>query len=281
MRPIAIAFAACGFGGVSVLAKLAYDAGAAPASLFAARVILAGLILSPFALPRGSNLTRRSLVLTTGAGVAFAAAGLLEFQALARLPASVLVTVIFTSPIWIALGSWWLRRAPPRAPACAAFGVVVVGLLLLVGGPGESTPDPVGLGLALSASFLFATVFLLIEALVGREPWARAMAGIAATAALVAGALHAGGAIGELTDPATRPYTVAVGALTATSLLALGYGMGRTSAFSAAVIAGVEPLAAALLAVLLLGESMGPIRVLGAVAVVAGVTGVSRSAYAG
>ena len=280
MRSLAIAAAACGFGAVSVIAKLAYDAGASPPSLFAARVVVAGAVLSPLALRRTRRVARGSLLLAGGAGLAFAAAGFLEFEALSRLPASVVVTIVFASPLWIWLAVWAVSGRPPGRGGLALFGIVAAGLALLVRGPVHARFDLVGVAIALSASMLFAAVFLLLEALVRSEsgPWG--VASIAIAAAVVAGCLHGHGAVEVLSDAATRPHALGVGVLTATSLLLLAAGMRRTRAFAAAVITGVEPVAATLLAAIVLGEAVGPVQAIGGLAVIVGVTGIARTADA-
>jgi drug/metabolite transporter (DMT)-like permease len=275
MYPVAIAAAACGFGAVSVVAKLAYQAGALPGPLFGARVLVAGLLLSPLAVGCRSRPCAASVALAVSGGAAFAAAGFIEFEALARLPASVLVPLVFISPLWILLGSWAVSGARPSARSVALYGLVAAGLALLVGGRGDSDIDPLGVGLGVSASVLFAVVFVLLEALVRREPAGRALSLMMAAAAVVAVAMQGEGVRDELIDSGTAPYAVAVGALSAGSLLLLALGMERTSAFRAAVISGVEPVAAAVLALALLGETLSPAQGLGGVAIVAGVTGVS------
>jgi drug/metabolite transporter (DMT)-like permease len=280
MHSLAIAAAACGFGAVSVLAKLAYEAGAGPPSLFAARVVVAGVLLGPLALRRQRPAVAGSPPLAVVAGVAFAMAGLLEFEALSRLPASVLVTIVFTSPLWIALASWARSGVPPVAGGLLLFALVAAGLAMLVRGPAGRALDPLGVGIAVAASMLFGAVFLLIEALVRHGARVRAVAVMTMTAAGVAATLHGGGAVELLRDPSTRLYAVGIGGLTAASLLLLAAGMERTPAFQAAVIAGVEPVAATLLALILLGEALTPVQAVGGLAVVAGVTGMSRAAGA-
>jgi DME family drug/metabolite transporter len=128
---------------------------------------------------------------------------------------------------------------------------------------------------------LFAAVFLLLDALLRRGAAGWAVGSMAATAAVVAGFLQGRGVVELLRDPRMYPYALGVGALTAASLLLLAVGMSRTRAFDAAVITGVEPLAATVLAVVLLGEGVSATQAVGGLAVVAGVTGISMTADAG
>src|SRR3954454_8159749 len=170
MRQVAIAVAACGFGAVSVLAKLAYDAGCAPRSLFASRVVVAGVLLAPLAFGRSVVMSPQRLALVGAGGAGFYAAGLLEFEALARLPASIFVPIVFVAPLWVALLSLVFFQTRPSWQAARVLPLVVVGLSLLVGLPGRSGADPVGVTLAVAASFLFGVVFLTLDRLVAIDP---------------------------------------------------------------------------------------------------------------
>jgi drug/metabolite transporter (DMT)-like permease len=279
MPSLAIAAAACGFGAVSVLAKLAYEAGSSPRSLFASRVVVAGLLLSPPALVRlRDRPAARSLIATACAGIAFAAAGFLEFEALSRLPAPVLVTLVFLAPLWVALLSWAAFGDPPSRRCALLFPVAFAGLGFLVGAPRRGSLDLVGVALALCASVLFALVFLLLEEVVRHGRPLEGIACVVALAAAVALAMELGGVASELSHTATAPYALAVGALTATSMALLAVGMERTTAFPAAVITSAEPVAAALLSLAFLGEALTPLQIAGGAAVVGSVLGMSAGA---
>jgi drug/metabolite transporter (DMT)-like permease len=278
MPSLAIAAAACGFGAVSVLAKLAYEAGSSPRSLFASRVVVAGLLVCPLAVGRRGHASSPRARATAGAaGIAFAAAGFLEFEALARLPAPVLVTIVFLAPVWVALASW-ASGDPPARRGFALFPVVVAGLAVLVGAPHGAPLDPVGVGLALAASVLFALVFLLLEEALRGEPFTRVIGRMIVAAAAVGLAVQLEGVSAELSRSATAGYAIAVGALTAASFLLLGGGMERTAAFPAALITAAEPVAAALLSLVFLGEAMTPLQLAGGIAIVGGVAGMLAGA---
>ena len=207
--------------------------------------------------------------------MALATAGLLEFEALARLPALALVTVVFLAPVWIALATWARFGQPPAPGAAAALVVVLAGMTLLAQAPGEWTLDRVGLAQAVAASVLFAAVFMLLEDLVSRDPPVAAVARVVAAAAVVPAVVEHEGLAAELTRSRTVGYAVAVGALTAGSLLLLAVGMERTPAFEASVITAAEPVVAALLSAVLLGEVLTLAQMLGALGVVVGAIGVS------
>jgi drug/metabolite transporter (DMT)-like permease len=238
--------------------------------------VIAAVLLAPLTvLGSRPRAPVRSVATAAAAGLALAIAGLLEFEALSRLPALALVTVVFLAPIWIALATWARFGQRPTRSAAAALVVVLAGMTLLVQAPGEWTLDRVGLGLAVAASILFAVVFLLLEDLVASGPSAAAVARVVAVAAVVPAVVEHEGLAAELTRSRTIGYAVGIGALTAGSLLLLAVGMQSTPAFAASVITAAEPVAAALLSAVLLGEVLTIAQMLGAFGVVAGAIGVA------
>jgi drug/metabolite transporter (DMT)-like permease len=275
----AVALAACGFGAISVLAKSAYEAGSSPASLLSTRLVIAALVLAPVVLPRLPNVWRsfgwRPLALAGLGGAAFSAAGFLEFEGLSRLPAPTLVVLLFLAPVWVAIGSHVVLGRRLGRSSAALLPVVLVGIALLVGSPGGRGLDAVGVALGVAASLLYAAVFILFEDL-ARGPGPVLATGLIGLAAALGGVIvEPSGLREELADPATGRYAVAVGALTAGSLLLLAVGLETVSAFTASVVTAVEPLAAAVLAWIFLGELLSAVQMAGALAVVAGVVGVS------
>jgi len=275
---LSVALAASGFGGISVLAKLAYEAGSEPMSLLSTRLVVASVLLAPALLATARPHLRPEVLGRAGAGgAAFAGAGFLEFEGLARLPAPTLVVLLFLAPVWVAIGSRIVlgRRLGWRSGVMLAL--VLVGVALLAGLPDEGGLDPLGVAMGVGASQLYAAVFVLLERLVrGTGPIA-AIGLVAAAAALVAVAVEPSGVATELAGPPTAWYAVAVGASTAGTLVLLAGGMRTASAFTASLVTAVEPLTAAVLSWALLGEVLTVAQMAGGAAVVCGVLGVSRA----
>ncbi len=267
--------AAAAFGAVSVLAKRAYQAGSDPISLLGARVMVAALVLSAIALRVRPRLGRSELTLCALAGLAFAAAGLGEFEALARAPASTVVLLLFVAPVWVALAAWLVRGerlGPGRALGLAGL---LSGLALLVATPDGRPLDPAAVALALGASVMSAAFFLsLEEAGAGtRSPVAAWVAASVAAAAVVP--LDPSGVADELRRPETAGYGLAIGALTALALVLLASGVRLASALTASAVICAEPAVAAGLSWLLLDELLTPTQIVGAVVVMLSVTAVS------
>jgi drug/metabolite transporter (DMT)-like permease len=267
--------AATGLAAVTVLVKLAYGAGAEPDSLLTGRVIVAALVLLPLAVagPVGAAaVSSRQLALAGAAGICFAGAGRCEFEALSRAPVAVVVLLVFVAPVWVALASWLLWRMAPGWRRGGLIALVMGGTGVLVATPGVAPVDGAAVSLALFASLLSAGVFLALSALLREVEPRRAAALLTAAAALAMAVIAPGSALAELASPGRAAYAVAIGALTAAALVLLCSGLRGSSALTGSAIAGAEPTIAALLSWAALGEVLAPLQVLGAGAVLLGVS---------
>jgi inner membrane transporter RhtA len=162
-----------------------------PAGTVALRLALAALILLPLARPRVLGRSHADL----GAAVALGAcSGLLTlafFEAIARIPLGVAVTIEFLGPLGVALAG--SRRARDVGWVLAAGAGVV--LLTLGDGAGEPL-DAAGVAFALVSAVCWAGYILLTKRVGAR--WAgleglSASLVVAAVVALPAGLAGAGG----------------------------------------------------------------------------------------
>ena len=191
------------------------------------------------------------------------------FQAFARLPVAVAVAAFGCYPLLVAAWEAASRRRSAGAVRLGLATVAVIGLVLLI------RPDPLvsvpaaGLLLALLAAVLHAAYIVL-----GRDGWGEIGDG-AATFLIVATAAAGLGALAAVTRPAT--VLVPVTDLRLTTLLLLEgalagaaapllflAGLRRIGATQTAVLSLCEPLAATLLAAVMLGQLPAPSQLLGA-----------------
>jgi drug/metabolite transporter (DMT)-like permease len=267
--------AAGAFGAVSVLAKLAYEEGAEPVPLLGARLAVATLVLALVAKPLHARLPRRELALCALAGLAFAGAGLGEFEALARAPAATVVLLLFVAPVWIALARRLVRGERLGLERATALAAMLSGLALLVAAPDARAADAVAVALALGASVMSAAFFLSLEHAGERVPAPRAACAGAASATAIVVPLDPSGAARELMRPETAGYALAIGALTGVALVLLTAGMRHASALVASAVICAEPVVVAALSWLLLGELLAPAQLAGAAVVLLSVTAFS------
>jgi drug/metabolite transporter (DMT)-like permease len=272
---LALLAAALGLGCVSVAAKLGYQAGARPTELFAARVTLAALLLAPAGLRAAGSIGRRDLSIGAVGGAAFAGAGLAEFQALSRAPATIVVVLLFVAPVWVAIGSWLLWGSAPGGARGSLVVLVLAGTALLVASPDGQAADPAAVALALSASLLSAAFFLSMAQLRAELRALPASCLLAAGAAIWAAPVTAATVPGAFAGGQAAICAVTIGGLTAISLALLCAGLGEVEALTASAIAGAEPLVVAVLSWVVLDEPLGAFQLFGASCVLLGVLGLA------
>ena len=274
---VAVGAAACAFGVISVLAKLAYRAGASPPALLSTRLVVAALVLAVAAPLLRAHPTLEGAACGCGFGIG----GFLEFEALHRLPAPAAAVLMFLAPVWVAAWSALVLRRRLRPLHAAMIAAALAGMVMLVGFPPSGTLDPAGVVLACTASVLFAATFLVCERLVARVGVAAPVVSLLAGAAATALVVEPGGPAAALGDGGTAPYAAAIGALTAGSLLLLAAGLRTSTALAASVATGAEPVVVAALSWPLLGERLSAVQLLGAAVVVAAATCVAAGGASG
>ncbi len=224
--------------------------------------------MSP-ALPLSSSARAR---LTVG-GVCLALHFVTWFAALDRTSVARATLLACTTPLWAVLGAFLLGRRRPSGRDFAALLLAGLGLWLVTQGDAQtSTPSTLlGDALGLSAGLLFACYLLLMEGLhVQLSAQRQVTVAYTVAAALLWAALLARGG-------ATLSYSVSVWkALLGMTLGPQIFGHTLLNAslrhFSSSTVGFavlLEPVIAALLAWLLLGQRLAPAQIGGGVLVLA------------
>ena len=167
-----------------------------PAGLVALRLVLAALLLWPLARPRVRGRARGDMGVAVALGACSGLLTLCFFEAIARIPLGVAVTIEFLGPLGVALaGSRHLRDVGWVLLAGAG-----VALLTLGNGAGEPL-DMTGVAFALLAGAFWAGYILLTKRVGARWAGLEGLSVSLAVAALVT--LPAGIAVagGELLIP--------------------------------------------------------------------------------
>jgi drug/metabolite transporter, DME family len=259
------------------MAQAAYRQGLDPAAFGFWRALAGAVVLGGFLAtrPRSGVLAgvrrmrraaaiRLALAALTGLGL-----NLALFQAFARLPVAVAVAAFGCYPLLVAA---WEAASRQRSAGAVRLGlatVAVIGLVLLIRPDPSVSVPAAGLLLALLAAVLHAAYIVL-----SRDGWGEIGDG-AATFLIVATAAAGLGVLAAVTRPTTvlapgtdlRLTTLLLleGALAgaAAPLLFLA-GLRRIGATQTAVLSLCEPLAATLLAAVLLSQLPAPSQLLGA-----------------
>jgi inner membrane transporter RhtA len=203
-------------------------------------------------------------------GCVIGAMNMCFYSAIDRIPLGIAVAIEFVGPLGVAVVT------SRRLNHFIWIGLAVAGLLLLTPSIGTDL-DPIGVGLALAAGAGWAS-FILISPRVSR---AVGGAGLA-LGMLVAGlftlpfGLVAGGL--ERLDPGLLAGALAVGILSTALPLSLEFeALTRMTARAYGVMVTLEPVVAALVGAIVLGQALPPAAVLAIGCVTAAAIGVTLS----
>ncbi len=256
--------------------------GLSPLAVAGYRLLTGGVLLLAVCrrLPRGRDAWRRT-VITALLAAQFQAC---YFGAVAQTSVSLATLVtIGVAPVLVLLVEQ-LRGRPASGRTAAAAGLAVVGLALLVGLPAPGSGNvAAGAGLALLSAAGFAGLTVL-----GARPVPGLDAVTATGTAFALGGMVVFAAAVPLTGVGFVPTPAGLGLLLAFAILptALAYtcffrGLRTAPASVGAVVALLEPLTAAVLAAVVLGERLGAPGLVGAVLIGAAVVLVSRAGAMG
>ena len=251
------------------IAKSLFDE-VAPTVIVWLRLVTSAIVLTLVARPVLRNRSAHDWLVVTGFGASLGIMNWAIYQSFARIPLGIAVTIEFVGPLTLAvLGS---RR--PRDFAwvlLAAAGVALLGFER-----GELTWP--GVLFALLAGAAWAT-YILLSAETGRR-WpgldGLAVASVIATLLLTPPAVSTGGE--QLTDPRVLALGAAVGLLSSVipySCEMVALRSLRPAVFS--ILMSLEPAAAALAGMIVLGEFLTPIQWLAMVCVVIASVGATRT----
>lgn len=253
----------------SSLAKDLYSQ-AAPLTVVWLRLLGAAVVLAVLVRPRLRGHTLTDWVWVTAYGLCMAGMNVTFYLAIERIGIGMAVTLEFLGPLGVAAASsrrlrdlFWV--------ALAAVGVALLGFA-----PGDL--DPVGVAWALAAAALWGA-YILLAGPTGRR-WSGVSGvsvafaiGLVAVTPLVAG-------LGLLPGPV--PMVWGIGLLLGLLSSAIPYGLEMVALRSLeprvfGILMSLEPAAAALFALVLLGEAMRPVEVVAMACVMAASIGVVRS----
>ena len=270
---VIVGSAALLFGSVVVLGSLGRVAALPVATLLAMRFGVAAIALALALL-----VTRRSLrpargegwrlVFLGGAGYAFESA--LFFLALQRGTAATVTLLFYTYPVLVAILSVALGAGLPGLVVIGSLVAAVAGTAIVVASSGGLDITTAGIGFALGAALTFSIYLVGADRMIRRTPplvtsmWIS----LAASLALVTAAVATG--VAEAPDGRTALVVAAMGVLTAGAFFLLFLGLRRVGAVRSSVIASLEPVAAAVLAAIFLGEPLRAGILIGGILILAG-----------
>lgn len=258
------------------------DRGASVPQLTAARAWIAMAGTGAIFMMRRSRLPARRgpfpYKLVIAFGVSLTAANLTYYLAIARLPVAIAIIVQYTAPglvvVWKAVG----EGAKPSRRVTYALLIATAGVVLLSGlqdllGDEGFRLDGLGLAAAAASALTFASYVLTGERLSERLPTeAGVFSGFVVASIIWVGVQALSGPADTLTDPRFIPGILFLGIVTTIAPFMLFlYGLKLVSASPAGIISTLEPVTAAVLAYLWLGQELTIWQWIGAAAVVVGI----------
>lgn len=282
-RGYALAFTGTGIWATTgpMIAFLLASSPLAPLTLASWRDLLAALILGlvlAWRAPYRLGLARRHWPFMLAYGLALAALNAAWTLSVARNGAAVSTVLVYTAPAFVALASRWLFGEALNRVVGVALLLSLVGVTLVAGlyDPALLARDPGGVLVGVGSGGLFA-----VYSVFGK---ASARRGLHATTVMLYTFAVAGVLLflvqGTLGVPAIAPATWLGLLVLAGGPTLGGYGLYTASlaylpGATASLITTLEPALTALLAWLLLGETLTPVQLLGGALIVSGVVALS------
>ncbi|MBE1536118.1 EamA family transporter [Actinomadura algeriensis] len=245
-----------------------------PSAVVTLRLLTSALVLAFLARKALRSVlrdhTRQDLAIAAGFGLALAGMNFSIYQSFARIPLGVAVTIEFLGPLGVAL-------LASRRPRDALWALLAgAGVVMLARGGGDL--DPVGIAFALVAGVCWAA-YILLTAATGRRfagSSGLAVASIVGTAVVLPLGVAEGGA--EMLDPRLLLIGLGVGLLSSVIPYSLELeALRRMPARVFGILMSLEPAAAALVGVALLGEILTGRQWIAIVCVVVASVGATRS----
>ena len=242
-----------------------------PAGTVLYRLLFAAILLVAFWRPSLRGVGRGELLPIALFGITIAGMNLCFYEAIDRIPLGIAVTFEFVGPLAVAIAGS-RRRLDLAWVALAVAGIV------LLAGPAGSSPDGVGVVLALVAGGFWGA-YILLSARVGRT-WpgggGLALAMALSAAIMMVPGVAAGG--GELLDPRLAGIGLAVAVLSSVVPYSLELeALRRLPVGVFGVLMSIEPAVAALIGLAVLAQGIAAAEAVGIALVVFASAGALRA----
>ena len=266
---------ATAFGTLAIFAKLGYASGLGTEQTLAFRFLLAAIGMVALAVVIGQNplrLRRNQLATLFALGaIVYTGQSLTYFIALRSLPASLVVLIAYIYPSLVVLAGWLFLRRSVSSWHWVALAASFAGVAMLVGGARFQLSW--ALALAIASPTIYTGYILIGERVMSSVP------AVAASAVIMSGAALAFCLLAALNHELALPrnvsgWAVGVGIALFPTMIAISLfvaGLPRVGAARAALLSTWEPVVTVLLAVVILGDRLSIVQVIGGLLVMLAV----------
>jgi DME family drug/metabolite transporter len=255
-----LVLAAAALWGTTGTAQALAPQGASPLTVGAARLAIGGLALLALALARGALKAgpRWPRGATALAAVCMAGYQLTFFAGVSSTGVAVgTVVAIGSAPVLAGAFALLLRGERPGRRWLPATALTVLGCALLASASGELQVEALGIALALGAGACYALYAVASKGLLDTHPPDAVMAVVFCLGALMLSPILFVGDLSWLAQPHGLAAALHLGLVaTALAYVLFARGLRGLPAATAVTLSLAEPLTAALLGVLLLGERL-------------------------
>ena len=279
---VEVLLSGAGFGVLGVFGKAAFAAGLSPGENLALRFIAATAVLAAYILIRRPSLLRvpsRVILICAGLGLTgYAVFSTCYFQALQRLSASLTVLLLYTYPVFVAVGErvFLGRRLSVRELWCLPLSVI--GMTMLVWGDagvgaGNQGAVVAGVAFGLASAILYAAYILVSRrTLPAVSPLAsvvyiQGFAGLG----LAAVYLHDGARVAEIASQTATLLPIILGMAVICTVLPMTLmlsGLQKLNPSELSLLSAAEPIMGVALGVLLLNERLSNLQIAGGVVII-------------
>jgi len=266
-------------GTLAIFACLAYQAGTNPITLLFLRFSIAGVFMilvmaaQGVAFPRGRTL----IVLIAMGALFYVSLSLSFFTALTMAPAGLVVILLYLYPAFVTILTAIFLKKPVTTFNIVALLLSFIGIVFIVGlnsGKGQI----LGILLAILTALLFAIYLVLSHKSIIKAGALSATTVLTFSAGIVFGGIVAVKGVKFPVTMAGWVYAVAVALIpTVLAFLTLFAGLKRIEPPNAAIILTMEPVIAVVLAAVILGETITPVKILGGMMILSAVILLARS----
>ena len=268
------------FGLLPWFARVAYAHGADPFGMLAARFTIAFSILLVVrsARMRRSPWPDRAVLarlLLLGA-VGYAPQATFFFNGVKRIDTSLATVIFYTYPVLVVLASWLVFRHRPARTTSLCLAVAVTGAALTAGQVGAGSVTGVVL---MFAAACWYTGYIMASSRIVRNVDSLTSITVVMLGAAVAHVLILAFSDSHLPTDG-KGWLAALGAAVFSTVIAMGFffaGVKIVGPGEAAVLSTIEPVVSIVVGVTALHESLGVVRVLGALMVLVSVAVLARA----